>query len=82
MKDYNGNRIKCYLEFECTERLTVGKLKEMLNDYSDDTLIYIESSNISNKGDTGWAQKALDTYPTNDKYNENKKALVIVGTLR
>lgn len=80
-RDFNGKKIKLYMEFECCDQLTVGELKKRLLDYPDDAIVYMEASNTYNRGDTFWSQKALDTYPCVD-HDTNGKALMIVGDIR
>ena len=74
-------RIKNYGEFEDCEQMTVGKLKERLQEFSDDMIIFMEASNTSNQGDTLWSQRLLDTYPCDDVIAK-KEALMLVGSLR
>lgn len=64
-------------------QLTVGKLKEALEDYPNDTLIYMESSNVYIKGikATQFSQIAESTHPCKAHYT-GEKALMIVGSIR
>jgi len=80
-KDFDGKEIKSYIGFECCDQLTVGELKKRLEQYPDDTKVYIEASNAYNRNNTSWAQSALDTYPCKED-GADKKALMIVGTLK
>lgn len=77
-KDFNGNKLPHFWD---SERLTVGDLKKVLEEYEDTTRIYIEASNAYNKNDTMWSQKALRTYSCIE-YDTKKKGLMIVGSIR
>ena len=37
-------------------QMTVRELKKILKNYHDDTLIYVESENSANNGDTIWVE--------------------------
>ena len=66
---------------ECSQdQMTVGKLKRLIS-FHDDTVIYVESKNSANKGDTLWAQKVLDSYCCEERVG-NKDALMLVGDIR
>lgn len=80
-KDFDGDKIKSCVSFECCSQLTVGELKKRLLLYPDDALIYIESSNSANRNDTSWSQIALEIYPCKQRYSD-KKALMIVGSIK
>lgn len=60
-------------------QLTVGELKKVLKELSDDTIIYMESSNAYTKGieSTMFSQKALKTYLI-----KKENALMIVGDIQ
>lgn len=79
-----GDGIKCYGDFESCNQMTVGELKKRLNEYEDDTPIYMEASNKHNRGDTAWSQRLLDTYSCKEvgSNKTGKKALMLVGNLR
>jgi hypothetical protein len=74
-------RIKSYGEFEMCEQMTVGELRERLQKYPDDTIIFMEASNSANHGDTLWSQRLLDAY-TCDDVIAKKESLMLVGNLR
>jgi len=78
--DFNGKKLS-YMSFGHIQ-LTVCKLKEILKEYHDDALIYMEASNAYNRANTMWSDKLIDTYPVKDKNHDNEKALMIVGTIR
>lgn len=87
MKDYNGNEIKCYGDFESCGQMTVGELRKRLKEYSDDAVIYIESSNTGmTRSNTIWSQILLYTYPCKEIRHDSKrngnKALMLVGDWR
>ena len=67
---------------ECSQdQMTVGELKKILKNYRDDTVIYVESENSANKGDTLWAQKVLDSYCCEERIGK-EDALMLVGTIK
>ena len=73
-------RIKSYGEVEMCDQMTIGELKERLEKYPDDTLIYVEASNSGNQGDTIWAEELLDTYTCDNVIK--KKSLMLVSSSR
>ncbi len=77
-KDFNGDPLP---ELWGHEILTVKKLKSILEEYPDNTIIYMEAVNSGNKNDTQWSQRAVGTYSCKEAY-ESKKALMIVGSVR
>ena len=67
---------------ECSQdQMTVRELKKILKNYRDDTLIYVESENSGNKGDTRWAQKVLDSYCCEERIGK-EDCLMLVGTIK
>ena len=67
---------------ECKRsQMTVRELKKILENYHDDIIIYVESENSGNKGDTLWAQKVLDSYCCEERLGK-EDALMLVGDIR
>jgi len=67
---------------ECKHtQMTVRELKAILKNYHDDTLVYVESENAANKGDTIWAQRVLDSYCCETRVGK-ETALMLVGDIR
>ena len=68
---------------ECKQsQMTVGELKKVLKEYSDDIRVYVESINtFTNRGDTLWAQKILDSYCCEEKIKK-RDALMLVGDIK
>ena len=64
----------------CQIQMTVGDLRNALDEYPSDTPVYIESENSHIKGDTNWAQQLLDSYCCEDK-STKRKALMLVGDI-
>lgn len=63
--------------------MTVGELKEALEEYPEDAIIYMESSNayIKGKQTTQFSQRVESTYPC-EAHHTKEKALMIVGSPR
>ena len=62
--------------------MTVGELKEILEEYPDSARVFIESENtFTNQGDTLWAQKVLDSYCCEEETG-HRDALMLVGSVR
>ena len=80
--DFEGKKLKTYMEFERCEQMTVGELKKMLEAFSDDALVYMEHSNALYPADSKFAQKALDTYPCERIHRNKEKAMMIVASMR
>jgi len=69
-----------YGEWKRTQ-MTVRELKAILKNYHDDTLVYVESENSANKGDTLWAQMILDSYCCKKRVGKGT-ALMLVGDIK
>ena len=79
-KDFDGNKLPTV--YDSTAPMTVGKLKEILEKYDDNAIVYSEPLNASNKNDTTWSSTFHGYYPCRKCMEKETKALMLVGSLR